>query len=192
VHFRGVSTSIAPCLLVASPGLHCPFFHHTVVLLVEHDADGSLGFVVNRPGDVPLAALFETMGLPQDRSAPGAEVWIGGPVSPETGWVLYDRDSGELPHDHLRVGRRVGLTASRAVLEALAEGEGPTRYAVILGYAGWGPGQLDAELEEGSWIVTDAAEHLVFDVDVDHRWEAALATLGIEAGRVFSYTVGEA
>lgn len=177
---------------MASPGLACPFFHHTVVLLVEHGPSGSLGFVVNRPRPLPVSVLFETMELPCAEAARDGEVWTGGPVAPETGWVLFDRQSGEAPFDSLDLGPRIGLSASREVLEALASGFGPQHYAVILGYAGWGPGQLDKELTEGSWIVTDVDASLILDRPSEERWEAALATLGIEAGRVFAHTVAEA
>ena len=188
-----MTSTLAPGLLVATPGMGCPFFERTVVLLVEHGEDGALGFVINRPTDTPVTSLIE--GLESEDFAdeiPG-RIWVGGPVAPDTGWVLFDPTSGDTDGmEAVQLDDRVAVSASRTVLEALTEGQGPSVYAVLLGYAGWGPGQLDDEIREGSWIWTDLSADVVFDVPFPHRWTAALSTLGIEPGRVVGAGVAEA
>jgi putative transcriptional regulator len=188
-----VSTKLAPGLLVATPSMRCPFFHHAVVLLVEHDEDGALGFVVNRPTEQPVTSLLSGLEIEDLAAELTGEVWVGGPVAPDTGWVLFDPSSGDTGGAQaVLLCDRIGVSASRALLERLARGEGPGRYAVLLGYAGWGPGQLDDEIRAGSWIVVDADAALVFDRAPDERWRAALATLGIDPARVAGTRVAEA
>jgi putative transcriptional regulator len=188
-----VTTKLAPGLLVAAPSLRCPFFHHTVVLLVEHDEDGALGFVVNRPTSMPIASLLAGLELDDVAADLNAEVWIGGPCAPETGWVLFDPSSGDARDvDALQLGPQIAVSASRAFLDRLARRNGPERYALLLGYAGWGPGQLDDEIREGSWMWTDLDPALVFDRAHAERWAAALGTLGVDPGRVVGTFVAEA
>lgn len=172
-------------MLVASPGMDCPFFDHTVILLVEHSEDGALGFVINRPTETPVTSLIEGLEIDDlTRALPGA-VWVGGPVAPDTGWVLFDPSSGETDDvEAVHLSERVAVSASRSFLERLASGEGPQTYAVLLGYAGWGPEQLEEEIREGSWIPVDLDPQVVFDLDPDQRWLAALGTLGIDPARV--------
>lgn len=172
----------------------CPFFNHTVVLLVEHGEDGALGFVVNRPTDTPVTSLLDGDEDEDFGSKLEGEVWIGGPVAPDTGWVLFDPSSGgeDDEIECVELGDRVAVSASRTFLDLLAEGRGPTRYALLLGYAGWGPGQLDDEIREGSWIPIDLDPSLVFDAPPQDRWRLALATLGIDPARVVGAAGGVA
>lgn len=188
-----MTTKLAPGLLVAAPSLRCSFFHHTVILLVDHDEDGALGFVVNRPTETPVTSLLAGLEIEDlNEEMPGA-VWVGGPVAPETGWVLFDPTSGDTRGvEAVQLGPRLAVSASRVFLERLARGEGPERYAVLLGYAGWGPGQLDDEIREGSWIWTDADPALVFEAAHPDRWVAALASLGIDPARVVGTRVADA
>lgn len=184
-HDETVDTELAPSLLIAAPGLACPFFDHTVVLLVEHGDDGALGFVINRPTDTPVTSLLEGL-LIDDLQAelPGA-VWVGGPVAPDTGWVLFDPSSGDSSDvEAVHLSPRIAVSASPTFLERIADGQGPTVYAILLGYAGWGPGQLDDEIRDGSWISVDLDAALVFDFPSQDRWREALATLGIDPARV--------
>jgi putative transcriptional regulator len=172
-------------MLVAAPGMQCPFFDHSVVLLVEHNEDGALGFVINRPTETPVTSLLEGLEVEDLAASLPGEVWVGGPVAPDTGWVLFDPSTGDSADlDAVILDERLGLSASRALLGRLAAGEGPTRYAVLLGYAGWGPDQLDEEIAEGSWIPVDLDAALVFDLEPAQRWLAALGTLGIDPARV--------
>lgn len=179
-------TQLAPGFLVASPSLDCPFFHHAVVLLVEHNEEGSFGFVVNRTTDVRFRQVLGEVGFEVDAvSPPEAAVMVGGPVSPETGWIVYDPTTGEDGgEESFRISDQVAVSASLGMLEKLAAGEGPSRRMMILGYAGWGSGQLEEEMRDGSWIPVDLDAALVFDTPVEDRWAGALATLGIDPAHV--------
>jgi putative transcriptional regulator len=188
-----VFAKLAPGLLVAAPGLSCPFFHHTVVLLVEHGDDGALGFVVNRPTSSPVTSLLEGLEIEDLAAELPGEVWVGGPVAPDTGWVLFDPTSGDTSDvEAVQLSPRLAVSASRTFLDRIAEGDGPERYALLLGYAGWGPGQLDDEITEGSWIPIDLDARFVFDLPFGERWEAGLASLGIDPARVVGLGVADA
>lgn len=189
-----MESEIAPCFLVAAPSLACPFFNHTVVLLVDHREDGSLGFVVNKPADIELGSLLEQIGIEVDGPSFDDEpVMLGGPVSPETGWVVFDPSGGPAsPEGVLTLGPTLGVSANLEVLEDIARGGGPEQYLMMLGYAGWGPGQLDEEIREGSWIAVDLDPRLVFRTPVEERWSAALATLGIDPARMAATIVADA
>lgn len=180
-----MQTDLAPGLLVAAPSMTCPFFHHTVILLVEHSEDGALGFVVNRPTQTPVTSLLDGDEDEDFATKLEGEVWVGGPVAPDTGWVLFDPTSGSTDEvECVELCERVAVSASRTFLDLLAAGRGPARYALLLGYAGWGPGQLDDEIRDGSWIPIDLDPTLVFDAPTEERWRLALATLGIDPARV--------
>jgi putative transcriptional regulator len=189
-----VGNELSPCFLVAAPSLSCPFFNHTVVLLVDHREDGSLGFVINKPADLPLDALLEQVGIDTDDGAPtGSQVMLGGPVSPETGWVVFDPTRGLHPNEGvLTLGQGLGVSANMQVLEDIAKGKGPESYLMVLGYAGWGPGQLDDEIREGAWIAVDLDPSLVFETPIEDRWSAALGKLGIDPARVAGTFVADA
>lgn len=187
-----METKLAPGLLVASPSLRCPFFQRSVVLLVEHDEGGSLGFVVNRPSDMALDALVERLDLKDVAPNLPGDVWVGGPVAPDTGWVLYDPGTGDAGAAAVHLGPRLAVSASRELLSRLAKREGPKRYAVLLGYAGWGPGQLDEEIADGAWIPVELDPAVVFDTEVDRRWARALRSLGIDPARVVANRVADA
>ena len=187
-------TTLKPCLLVASPALDCPFFRRTVVLLVDHREDGSLGFVVNREAPLPFDEVLRQVGLTPD-PAHRAEVMLGGPVSPETGWLLFDPSDGLLGEEQdgiIRVSKTIGVSANMAILERIATGTGPLRRAMLLGYAGWGPGQLDQEIREGSWVTTDLDAGLVFDVPTEDRWRRSWESIGFDPSQMVRSTVAEA
>lgn len=185
---------LEPCFLVAAPSLACPFFNHTVVLLVDHRDDGSLGFVVNRPAELGFGEILQQIGVEVSPGTPvDAPVMLGGPVAPETGWLLFDPAEGEvLDEGVLRIHRNLAVSANPDMLDVIARGEGPTDHVMLLGYAGWDPGQLDQEIREGSWIVVDLDPALVFDLPTDERWGAALAKLGIDPARVVGTRVADA
>ena len=169
---------------MAAPSLRCPFFNHTLVLLVDHGREGSFGFVLNKPAQVQLASVLSELDLSSEL-APKVPVMLGGPVSPQTGWVVFERESLSTQLEEiLDVDAGVSLTASVKMLEAFAEGHGPDRALLLLGYAGWSPGQLEDEMRDGSWFPMDVDPRLLFDVAPAERWDAALAQLGIEPGWV--------
>jgi putative transcriptional regulator len=167
--------------LVATPSLRDPSFARSVVLLVEHGAQGSIGFVVNRAAPTTFHEVADSIGADPEANLP---VLLGGPVS-RTGWVLFDPSGAEptLLQDAVRIHEQLAITASRQALEGLAPGGGARRMLVI-GYAGWGEGQLDAELAHGVWMPVALDPAIVFDCPIELRWERALKSAGIEPGRI--------
>ena len=170
------------------PQLADPNFARTVVLLCEHEADGALGLVVNRPTPFTLGQLYEGQGIAGEGSS-DAPIHYGGPVQPERGFVLYEggRDyDGSMPVlDELKLG------TSLDILRDLSEGRGPDRFLFFLGYAGWAPDQLEAEIARNDWLAVPADPSLLFAVEPEERWEQAIRLLGIEPG-LLTQTFGTA
>ena len=179
--------SVAPGFVVAAPSLRDPNFARTVVLLVEHGPQGSIGFVVNRLAPVAFKEVAASIGVEADVEMP---VLVGGPVS-RTGWVLFDPTEADaaLLEDAVRVHERIAVTASRKALETLGEGTS-SRRLLLVGYAGWGEGQLDGELERGVWLPLALDPAIVFDCEMDERWATVLRGAGIEPGRIMSNSSG--
>lgn len=173
------STYLTHQFLIAMPALTDPNFSQTVVYISEHNPSGALGLVINRPLNLSLGQLLEHLQIATDRSNVATmPVYSGGPVQPEQGFVLHS------PVGHwsatLRITEQIGITTSRDILQATAEGQGPTHLLVALGYAGWGPGQLERELVENTWLSTPADFDLLFHTPSERRWLAAAALLGID------------
>ena len=172
------STYLTHQFLIAMPALTDPNFFQTVVYISEHNPSGALGLVINRPLNLSLGQLLEHLQIATDRPDLAAmPVFHGGPVQPEQGFVLHS------PVGHwgatLRVTERIGITTSRDILQATARGEGPESLLVTLGYAGWGPGQLEQELVENAWLSGPADFDILFHTPSERRWLAAAALLGI-------------
>ena len=170
--------------LVAAPSLGDPNFERAVVLLTAHKAEGSLGFVVNRPAPMTFRDVVDELGLSDKPDIPDIPVLSGGPVAPETGWVLFDPCASETSDEDrdnvLTVSETIHISTSRDLLQDLAGRPDVERHMLLLGYAGWGAGQLDEEIEQGVWIPADIDERVIFDTPHEERWDAALATLGID------------
>ncbi len=181
-----VADEIAPGFLVAAPALREASFHRSVIVLVEHGRDGSLGFVVNHPAPVSFAQVTELLGLETTPGLEATPVFTGGPVAPQSGWILFDPEgvSRAILDDSVEVNDRLAVSASRRLLEAIARGEGPERRLLALGYAGWAAGQLDGEFARGIWIPVDLDDEIVFDTPPADRWNAALTSAGIDPGRM--------
>jgi putative transcriptional regulator len=178
-------SELAPGLLVAAPMLSDPNFRRTVVLLVDHGPEGSLGFVINRPAQVRLPGMLDALGLQRpDVRPPDAPVLVGGPVAPDTGWIVFDSAERSFGDEVVRVSDRLAVSASRELLENTVQGRGPERMMLVLGYAGWGPSQLDAEIAQGAWIPVDLDDKIVLETPYDDRWASALHTLGIDPARL--------
>jgi putative transcriptional regulator len=170
--------SLAGQLLVATPDLHDPNFDHAVIYMVRHDANGAMGLVVNDPiRDVPLAAVFEQAGLDPAGVAGTIHLHAGGPVQRTRFFVLHTDDYAIA--DTLRVGDRLAVTSHIDILRAVAAGTGPRRTIFVVGYAGWGPGQLDAELSAGAWVHATSDEGIVFDDADQTKWHRAFARRAI-------------
>lgn len=172
------SASIAPALLVAMPQLLDPNFHRTVVLLVQHDAGGSFGVVLNRDTGVSAERLCRGLDL-EWGGDPGREIGWGGPVQPQTGWLLFGAGVALDEVDVHEVAPGLHFAGLPDALPQLAA-HPPEALRPLLGYAGWGPGQLEAELAQGAWLLAPAEARLVFEVPVEAMWATVLRGLGVE------------
>lgn len=161
------------------PGLEDPNFNHGVTLLCQHNDEGALGITVNRLSEFLLEDVFEQLDIACADPAIGAmPVYSGGPVHPERGFVLHSPD--QQWDTTVAVGSDILVTTSREVLEAIASGQGPEKFLVALGYAGWGSGQLEDEMRDNAWLTVMASAEIVFDLPADVRWKRAVASLGID------------
>lgn len=171
--------SLAGDLLVATPEMRDPRFARAVIYLVRHDGGGAQGFVVNRPiGEVPLAQFLERMGMDSAGATGVIRLHAGGPVDPLRVFVLHTSDYAGGGTEAVKDG--VSITSSPDILGAMARGKGPRRARMLLGYAGWAPGQLEAEIEAGGWLRAAADEAMLFDEDHDRKWEQARARQKID------------
>ena len=180
--------------LIAMPGMADENFEGSVIYLCEHNEKGALGLVINKPIDIKLKNLFEKVELKLDRHELGEQpVYFGGPVQTERGFVLHDkRGEGVSAYNStLSIPGGLDLTTSKDVLEALAEGSGPARVLVTLGYSGWRAGQLEEELGRNGWLTVDADPAVIFDTPIDQRYHRAVGLLGIDP-RMLSQEAGHA
>jgi putative transcriptional regulator len=172
-------SSVAPALLLSMPQLDDPNFSHTVVLLCQHSPEGAWGLVLNRPTGTPAVQAVKMD--PPVKASNSLDLWVGGPVEPERGCILM----GDDPQDEEAVEICDGLyiSGSASLLRRLMEDDqAPARTRLLMGYAGWGPGQLDAELRESAWLISDVDLGLVFDGDAMLMWERAIRRLGADPG----------
>ncbi len=167
--------ALAPTLLVAMPQLQDENFNKTVVLLCEHREEGAMGLVLNRETDTLASTIVQLEPpLEQDNGMP---VWIGGPVDPARGWLLVADDLG----DGIEVSPGLYLSASRDLLRRILQAPDLRhRSRFLVGYAGWGPRQLDGELAASAWLTVPVDKELMFDTPSDELWEVAIRKLGIE------------
>lgn len=171
--------SLAGKLLVATPDLLDPNFAATVIFLVEADEHGAMGLVVNRVAAVAtIAELLAAAGVATDHGDRMITVHYGGPVRLDHGFVLHGADYAD--PTTIAVGTEFAMSPGTEVLDAIGAGAGPARFLFALGYAGWGPGQLESEIQSGSWFIAPANPDLVFAADVDGIWRRALGLRTIE------------
>jgi putative transcriptional regulator len=176
--------------LIAMPALEDPNFSHTVTLLCEHNNEGAMGLIINRPTSLSLAELVSQLNI--DAGEPNmanVPIYHGGPVQPEQGFVLHS-PLGEW-ESTMEIAPDLGLTVSQDIIEAIAHGVGPQYFQIALGYAGWGAGQLEEEIIANAWLNGPANNQIIFETSVDERWQAAATTLGIELAQL-SNDVGHA
>lgn len=170
--------------LIAMPGMGDPTFAGSVVYLCEHSEKGALGLVINKPVDIKLKNLFEKVELSLTRTdIADSPVYFGGPVQTERGFVLHERltEDGSPYSSTLSIaGGALDMTTSKDVLEALAEGAGPKKLLVTLGYSGWGAGQLEDEIARNGWLTVDADPQVIFDTPIDQRYDRAVSLLGFD------------
>jgi putative transcriptional regulator len=164
-------TSLAGQFLIATPAMRDTRFDHAVILMLRHDQDGAFGIVINRPlGQRPMADL---LGAKDTAASGNVQVFIGGPVQPNIGFVVHSTDYHRA--ETLDVDGRVAMTSSREVLRDIADKKGPAKTLTAFGYAGWAPGQLESELARNVWYTAPEDPALVFDDDRDKVWEHATA-----------------
>jgi putative transcriptional regulator len=158
-----------------------PRFDRSVVFLCDHSEKGAMGLIVNKPmREVRFSDLVEQLGIDARDPLPPLPVHFGGPVEGGRGFVLHTADYAS-NESTLRIEGRFGMTATLDIVQDIAIGRGPARAIFALGYSGWGPGQLEAEIRQNGWLVGDAAPDLVFARDEGGKWAAALKAMGIEA-----------
>lgn len=165
-------SNLAPGLLIAMPQLLDPNFTRAVVLMIEHNDQGSFGLVINQPSPIKAVELLTSLEMSW-RGDTAAVVWSGGPVSPTTGWVLHEPIAGLTGPGTTSVAPGVALSTSPERLRLLAESP-PGRIRLLLGYSGWGAGQLAGEMARGSWLHADIDPALIFDLDAEEMWAGAV------------------
>jgi len=170
--------SLANHFLIAMPRLADPNFTRTVTLLCDHSAEGAMGLVINRPTDLTLRDVYEQLNITATGPEADQSVYLGGPVQNNRGFVLHE------PLGHweatLPVTDTLGVSTSRDILDAIARHEGPDHYLVALGYAGWGPGQLERELADNAWLSVPASREIIFHLPIEERWRAAATLVGVD------------
>ena len=173
-------TSLTGQFLVAMPQMQDPRFARSVVYICAHGEDaGAMGLVVNKPlGSLTIGELLVQLEIASSGPAHSRLVHFGGPVEAGRGFVLHTADYNE--EATLVVGGNIALTATLEILRAIGQGRGPRRSLFALGYAGWAPGQLDAEIQANGWLSVAADDDIIFDPDHDRKWNRALAKLGID------------
>ena len=161
------------------PNMVDPYFAKSLTYICEHNDQGALGVVINRPIDLSLQALFERINLQlQPRELHDIPVYFGGPVQTDRGFVLH-QPVGDW-HSTLKVRDSLGLTTSKDILEAVGRGNGPAKMLVTLGYSGWAAGQLEHELGQNAWLTVEAGEQIIFDLPAEEKLPAAMELLGVD------------
>jgi putative transcriptional regulator len=166
--------------LLATPAMGDPRFRFSVIYIVSHDRSGAMGIIVNKskPG-LFISDLLEQVGISGDVQIADTPVLNGGPVDIDRGFVLHSSDYFK-PESSLIVSDTLSLTSTKDVLESLVSEEHPKQAMLAVGYAGWGPGQLEKEIAENSWLVTEADDNLVFSDDLESKWGLALSDMGVD------------
>jgi putative transcriptional regulator len=173
------ATSFRDHFLIAMPALSDPNFDHSVTYICEHNEEGAMGILINRQMEITMAEVLQQMEIePSSHFDTSLKIHQGGPVQPEHGFVLHSPVGAW--ESSLQVGEEIALTTSRDILTAIAHGEGPAHYLIALGYAGWGPGQLEQEMAENAWLSGPSSKRILFELPIEQRWGAAAALLGID------------
>ncbi|SDI93504.1 YqgE/AlgH family protein [Billgrantia gudaonensis] len=172
--------SLKDHFLLAMPHLEDPNFAGTLSYLCDHDENGTMGVIVNRPLDITLDALFEQLELGGEESPHrNAPVYYGGPTHKDRGFILHRGDS-DAWDSSIQVSEEIALTTSMDMLQALAQGRGPEQFLICLGCAGWEAGQLEHELKENAWLTVEGRPEILFEVPAEQRLSAAAGILGVD------------
>jgi putative transcriptional regulator len=173
-------SSLAPSLLISMPQLVDPNFNRSVVLLIKHTEEGAFGLILNRPLVTTGRVVMNTdaaHGLSEEQEL---HVWVGGPVEPQRTWMLVGEPDEAEAVQGIRIAEGLYLSTSPDLLRRLLEPSPPERARLIVGYAGWGSGQLEAELQASAWLLSDVDSDLIFQTPADRMWETAIRRLGAD------------
>ncbi|MGB0959221.1 MAG: YqgE/AlgH family protein [Halocynthiibacter sp.] len=175
-------TDLTGKILIAMPSIGDARFEHSVIYMCTHSEEGAMGLIVNKPmPNLNMVQLFDQLDIDvMDETIAEAPVFFGGPVERTRGFVLHKGALEDEDAEAMELEDGLYLSATRDVLEALAEGRGPEAAVLALGYTGWGPGQLEDEIQQNGWLTVEADEALLFDLDVDPKWQNAMAKTGID------------
>lgn len=166
-------------LLIAMPSMGDTRFERSVIFMCAHSEEGAMGLIVNKPSpELEFAELLEQLDMKLGDQAKSIQIHVGGPVEHGRGFVLHSPEYGN-DESTLQVDDDFGMTATLDILEDISNGEGPENCLLALGYAGWGPGQLEGEIQANGWLTCDATHDLVFSQGDSDKWQAALASIGI-------------
>lgn len=183
--------TITAHLLIAMPGMEDHRFAQSVIYLCAHSEDGAMGLIINRPlPELKFSKLLKHLEIAQSEATPDVQMHYGGPVERGRGFVLHDAGY-HAPQGTMRITPDMSLSASLDVVSHIAAGTGPSRMIFGLGYAGWGPGQLEAEIRQNVWLVADADPQLIFNTPADQMWHGAMSHAGIDL-RILSSHHGHA
>ena len=182
-------------LLIATPDMGDPRFRSAVIYICSHDRSGAMGIIINKQmvkggGALSLSDMLNNIGIEGDVKVADTPVLEGGPVDIDRGFVLHSADYFKIDSS-LKLSDTLSLTSTKDVLEVLVKNEAPEKAMLAVGYSGWGAGQIERELQDNAWIVADADEALIFDTDLNSKWNKALASLGIKP-EMLSRTGGSA
>ncbi|MEQ1914085.1 MAG: YqgE/AlgH family protein [Sideroxydans sp.] len=173
------SMNLTNHFLIAMPAMTDPFFAKSLTYVCEHNDEGAMGIVVNRPISLNLSELFAQINMPLTQTElEDMPVHFGGPVQTDRGFVLHN--AGGQWQSTLKVNDKIELTTSKDILQAVGEGSGPSNLLITLGYAGWAEGQLEQELAANAWLSVPATEHILFDLPAEEKLTAAMALLGVD------------
>jgi len=172
-------TNLTNHFLIAMPGLQDSNFFHTVTYICEHNDDGAMGIVLNRPSDLRLVDLIAQLEIGESSSENCQQsIYIGGPVQIDRGFVLHSQEQAW--ESTVSITEQIGITTSRDILQSIATGKGPKKSLIALGYAGWAAGQLESELKANAWLNGPADLYSLLDLPTDRRWDAAARLLGVD------------
>jgi len=173
------SNSLQGQLLIAMPGLADTWFGHSVIYICEHTREGTMGLIINQPLKMPLSQLFKQLELPCPESISNKPLLLGGPVQQQRGFILH-RNTDTKWLSTAPVNEQISLTSSRDIIEAIASNKGPADSLIILGYAGWGAGQLEQELLDNAWLTTPINNEFLFETPFDDRARVAAAHINVD------------
>lgn len=179
------STYLDSKLLLAMPSMTDPRFDRSVIYICSHDESGAMGLVINQPFDsLTFEGLLDQLEIDVPDTVPPVTIHTGGPVEPGRGFVLHSADY--VQESTLVVSETLALTATVDILTSLAQGRGPMHHLLALGYAGWGAGQLEAEIQANAWLTAEADDEIIFNTDLEQKWPRAMAKLGVNISMLSS------